>query len=147
MVLLKLFCILLVIHHGESIRCYQCTSDDGTDSCGVYGKFDTDRHVPVECQGDEAVTPGTMCIKITQQSPRGFIWDGRWRQVIRRCTSVANTGVTGVCNWGIYENGVYWEECYCSEDSCNSARRIESFHVVTSFISTIILYYGFTLFY
>lgn len=47
--------------------------------------------------------------------------DGRWRQVIRRCASVAETGVTGVCNWGVYENGVYWEECYCSQDSCNGA--------------------------
>lgn len=40
--------------------------------------------------------------------------------MIRRCASVADTGVTGVCNWGVYENGVYWEECYCSEDGCNS---------------------------
>jgi len=34
---------------------------------------------------------------------------------------VADTGVTGVCNWGVYENGVYWEECYCSEDGCNGS--------------------------
>ena len=47
--------------------------------------------------------------------------DGRWRQVIRRCASVADTGVTGVCNWGVRLNGIYWEECYCSEDECNSA--------------------------
>lgn len=50
-----------------------------------------------------------------------ILGDGRWRQVIRRCASVAETGVTGVCNWGVYENGVYWEECYCSSDSCNGA--------------------------
>lgn len=36
---------------------------------------------------------------------------------------MADTGVTGVCNWGVYENGVYWEECYCAEDSCNSTVR------------------------
>lgn len=41
--------------------------------------------------------------------------------MIRRCASVADTGVTGVCNWGVYENGIYWEECYCSNDECNSA--------------------------
>ncbi len=52
--------------------------------------------------------------------------DGRWRQVIRRCASVSETGVTGVCNWGVYENGVYWEECYCSEDSCNGAHYSQS---------------------
>lgn len=50
-----------------------------------------------------------------------LIGDGRWRQVIRRCASVSDTGVTGVCNWGVYENGDYWEECYCSEDECNSS--------------------------
>lgn len=50
-----------------------------------------------------------------------FSGDGRWRHVIRRCASVAETGVTGVCNWGVYENGDYWEECYCSQDSCNKS--------------------------
>jgi hypothetical protein len=50
--------------------------------------------------------------------------DGRWRQVIRRCASVADTGVTGVCNWGVKENGVYWEECYCSQDGCNGSSHI-----------------------
>lgn len=52
-----------------------------------------------------------------------FPGDGRWRQVIRRCASVSETGVTGVCNWGVYENGVYWEECYCAEDGCNHAAK------------------------
>lgn len=64
-----------------SIRCYQCSSDEdkskGEDHCGVYSKFDKDYHVPVDCQGDESYTPGTFCVKLTQQSPRGFIWDGR----------------------------------------------------------------------
>ena len=44
--------------------------------------------------------------------------------VIRRCASVSDTGVTGVCNWGVLENGVYWEECYCSHDGCNGAGTI-----------------------
>lgn len=46
--------------------------------------------------------------------------------MIRRCASVADTGVTGVCNWGVYENGVYWEECYCAEDACNRSNNIET---------------------
>lgn len=50
--------------------------------------------------------------------------DGRWRQVIRRCASVAETGVTGVCNWGVYDNGVYWEECYCTSDECNGSTSV-----------------------
>lgn len=123
--------------------------------------------------------PGTFCVKITHQSPRGFICkftslkflvtedltfvnkfkytvhlhirlvnhsitdlvliyffllifkgDGRWRQVIRRCSSVASTGVTGVCNWGVYENGVYWEECSCSENNCNTASSLSSFPII-----------------
>jgi hypothetical protein len=44
--------------------------------------------------------------------------------VIRRCVSVSETGVTGVCNWGVLENGVFWEECYCSSDGCNPSSRI-----------------------
>ncbi|CAG2059841.1 unnamed protein product [Timema podura] len=52
------------------------------------------------------------------------VGDGRWRQVIRRCASVAENGVIGVCNWGVYDNGVYWEECYCSQDGCNGASTI-----------------------
>jgi hypothetical protein len=68
------------IRFKGSIRCYQCSSanDKVNDNCGVYAGFDRDRNIPVDCQGDEAVTPGTFCVKITQQSPRGFIWDGRW---------------------------------------------------------------------
>lgn len=54
-----------------------------------------------------------------------FPGDGRWRQVIRRCASVSDTGVVGVCNWGVYENGVYWEECYCSSDSCNGSSLVQ----------------------
>lgn len=54
-----------------------------------------------------------------------FLGDGRWRQVIRRCASVADTGVTGVCNWGVYENGDYWEECYCSHDGCNGSNMLQ----------------------
>ena len=30
-------------------------------------------------------------------------------------------GISWGCDWGFYENGVYWEECYCAEDSCNHA--------------------------
>lgn len=109
---------------SEAIRCYQCSSDTdpkGEDLCGAYNKFDKEKNIPIECNSDESAMPGTFCVKITHQSPRGFIWDGRWRQVIRRCSSVASTGVTGVCNWGVYENGVYWEECSCAEDTCNGA--------------------------
>ncbi|XP_050348007.1 uncharacterized protein LOC126771887 [Nymphalis io] len=108
------------------VRCYQCASSQNLieDTCGAYKRFDTDSHIAVECGSDESHIPGSFCVKLTQQGPKGFIWDGRWRQVIRRCASVSETGVTGVCNWGVYENGVYWEECYCSSDECNSASSI-----------------------
>ncbi|XP_023021838.2 UPAR/Ly6 domain-containing protein crok [Leptinotarsa decemlineata] len=116
--------ILSVIRIGEAVRCFQCGSDEdgpNDDNCGAYKKFDKRNHIAIDCNSEESHMPGTFCMKVTQQSPKGFIWDGRWRQVIRRCASVADTGVTGVCNWGVYENGIYWEECYCSEDECNSA--------------------------
>ena len=45
----------------------------------------------------------------------------------RRCAAVSDTGVTGVCNWGVLENGVYWEECYCSADGCNTATGSQRF--------------------
>ncbi len=35
-----------------------------------------------------------------------LLGDGRWRQVIRRCASVSDTGVTGVCNWGVQVSSV-----------------------------------------
>ncbi|KAJ8891494.1 hypothetical protein PR048_004022 [Dryococelus australis] len=132
----SLFCLLSVlVATGSAVRCYQCSSGPGQepkgeDNCGAYRKFNTYEHTAIECSSDESTTPGSFCMKVVQQGPKGFILgvlmllgDGRWRQVIRRCASVAENGVTGVCNWGVYENGVYWEECYCSEDGCNGAVR------------------------
>lgn len=130
---------VLCKYEGEAVQCYQCSSHEdptGEDNCGAYEKFERENHIAVECSSDESVTPGSFCMKITQQGPRGFIWDGRWRQVIRRCASVADTGVTGVCNWGVYDNGIYWEECYCSEDGCNSSVSLSSTWQV--FVSSII---------
>jgi hypothetical protein len=39
----------------------------------VYWPFLPDRNVPIECNSDESHTPGTFCVKITKQGPRGFI--------------------------------------------------------------------------
>lgn len=121
------FLFLCVTPSVFCVRCYQCSSSQNLleDTCGAYKKFDTESHIAVECNSDESNVPGSFCTKLTQQGPKGFIWDGRWRQVIRRCASVAETGVTGVCNWGVYENGVYWEACYCSNDECNNATSIQ----------------------
>lgn len=142
--------IFLIFHLVLSIRCYQCSSQQdrkGHDSCGAYKRFNKTQHIAIECNSDESHMPGSFCMKVVQQGPRGFIcklvclfreihlmsltwnvyWlgDGRWRQVIRRCASVAETGVTGVCNWGVYENGVYWEECYCAHDACNGSNDMQ----------------------
>ena len=55
---------------------------------------------------------------------------------------MSDTGVTGVCNWGVLENGVYWEECYCSSDGCNGAfgalRFVESAGICPTFDNTAI---------
>ncbi|XP_035917496.1 uncharacterized protein LOC118514607 [Anopheles stephensi] len=121
---LKVLFFTLSLSSALAIRCYQCSSQTdpkGIDNCGAYKAFNKTQNIAIECNSDESHMPGSFCMKVVHQSPRGFIWDGRWRQVIRQCASVSETGVTGVCNWGVYENGVYWEECYCVEDECNSA--------------------------
>ncbi|KAK7067613.1 hypothetical protein SK128_021874 [Halocaridina rubra] len=127
------FALLFYIPTNTAIKCYQCSSDEdpkGEDLCGAYARFDERTHIAVDCFHDESVTPGTFCVKITKQSPRMFIWDARWRTVIRRCSSVTETGVTNVCNWGVDPMGHYWEECYCTSDGCNGASS-----VVISFVS------------
>ncbi|XP_046988068.1 uncharacterized protein LOC124593764 [Schistocerca americana] len=134
--------LVLFVPAGEAIRCYQCSSAEdlkGEDNCGAYKKFDKSRHIAVDCGSDESHVLGTFCVKKTQQGPKGFIWDGRWRQVIRQCASVATYGVTGVCNWGVYDNGVYWEECYCSEDGCNLAPSSKISKPLLMILSTVAL--------
>ncbi|XP_076549386.1 UPAR/Ly6 domain-containing protein crok [Osmia lignaria lignaria] len=133
--IINVVCLLLlsIVIDTNAIRCYQCSSDTdpkGEDLCGAYNKFDKEKNIAIECNSEESHMPGTFCVKVTHQSPRGFIWDGRWRQVIRRCASVSSTGVTGVCNWGVLPNGVYWEECSCAEDSCNEASTLSSFSIM-----------------
>ncbi|KAK9505517.1 hypothetical protein O3M35_009556 [Rhynocoris fuscipes] len=137
-IFLVIFNSVLLFNPGFAIRCYQCstgTDPKGVDNCGAYAGFKKDMHIPVDCSSEESVTPGTFCMKETQQGPKGFIWDGRWRHVIRRCASVAETGVTGVCNWGVRENGIYWEQCYCSEDGCNNAFKFKSNIIVLITVS------------
>lgn len=65
-----------LIYVGESVRCYQCASSDdpdGEDNCGAYKKFVKEEHIPIECNSDESHSPGSFCMKITQQGPKGFI--------------------------------------------------------------------------
>ncbi|KAB0794218.1 hypothetical protein PPYR_13847 [Photinus pyralis] len=144
-----LTCLLLAlfITTGEAIRCFQCSSGQDPkdeDNCGAYKKFDKSQHIAVDCNSEESHMPGSFCMKVTQQGPIGFVWDGRWRQVIRRCASVAEMGVTGVCNWGVYENGDYWEECYCIEDECNGSGRLSlSLRIlVPLMLTTIFVHYN-----
>ncbi|KAK8389764.1 hypothetical protein O3P69_009040 [Scylla paramamosain] len=133
MSILRVSLLLVVLQNlvarSGAIKCYQCSTDEdpeGKDLCGAYERFDETAHIPVDCLQEESVTPGTFCVKITKQSPRMFIWDGRWRTVIRRCSSVSETGVTNMCNWGLDANSVYWEECYCTSDGCNGSSSIAS---------------------
>ena len=39
----------------------------------MYWPFEPERNVPVDCNSDESHTPGTFCVKIVKQGPRGFI--------------------------------------------------------------------------
>ncbi|XP_055931567.1 uncharacterized protein LOC129961946 [Argiope bruennichi] len=142
-VIILLLCSSFFIS-GEAIRCYQCSSDQEAkedDNCGAYNSFDTAKNTPVECLGEEAVTPGTFCYKRIQQSPRGFIWDGRWRTVERRCAQISERGINWGCDWGYKENGVYWEECYCAEDGCNSGGVLRtSLFLILMMVSYIFFY-------
>ncbi|XP_015123776.1 uncharacterized protein LOC107045883 [Diachasma alloeum] len=131
----------------NAVRCYQCSSDadaDGEDLCGAYRRFDKTKNIAIDCNDEDSHMPGTFCVKEVRQGLRGYVWDGRWRQVIRRCASVASTGVTGVCNWGVYDNGVYWEECYCSDDSCNAAAIISSNFILLVLLFVLPSIYMFT---
>lgn len=132
---------------AQSIRCYQCSSeeDKSVDGCGAYEAFDTTKNSPVDCMAEDAVTPGTFCYKSIQQGPRGSIWDGRWRTVIRRCAQVSERGISWGCDWGFHENGVYWEECYCAEDGCNGSTSIvtQASHITKLAITLT----GFSIFY
>jgi len=133
-----------VIQCGDCVRCYQCSSSQegkDEDNCGAYAYFDKEKRQAVECFSDNSVTPGTFCVKITKQGPKGFIWDGRWRQVIRRCGFVSDTGVTNVCNWGIDENSVYWEECYCPGDECNSSVNLSLSSLLLAFSFLLVTLY------
>ena len=49
------------------------SQDRFEDNCGVYWPFQEQRNIPVECNSDESHTPGTFCVKIVKQGPRGFI--------------------------------------------------------------------------
>lgn len=69
-------CSIYFIFLGNAIRCYQCSSGTdpkGVDNCGAYSNFQKDRNIPVDCASEEAVTPGTFCMKETHQGPKGFI--------------------------------------------------------------------------
>ncbi|KAH1015977.1 uncharacterized protein LOC109540243 [Dendroctonus ponderosae] len=144
MLCFNILVFLSFVKFGEAVRCYQCSSAEdlkGEDKCGAYNKFDKRNHIAIECNSEESHVPGSFCMKVTQQSPRGFIWNGRWRQVIRRCASVSDTGVTGVCNWGVYENGIYWQECYCSDDECNSAKNPSVSNVLVGFSLSLFVFW------
>ncbi|XP_074599122.1 uncharacterized protein LOC141853622 isoform X2 [Brevipalpus obovatus] len=132
--------IIMISSETEAIRCYQCSSDENKtlDDCGAYAGFDSEKVQLVDCMSEDAVSPGTFCFKSIQQGPRGFIWDGRWRTVIRRCAQVTESGVSWGCAWGYKENGVYYEECYCARDGCNGAQsltRKSSSSLVTLFLT------------
>lgn len=61
---------------GEAIKCYQCSSSEdpkGQDNCGAYRKFDEKEHIAIECNSFESHMPGSFCMKITHQSPKGYI--------------------------------------------------------------------------
>ena len=43
------------------------------DSCGAYKWFNKTQHIAIECNSDESHMPGSFCMKVVQQGPKGFI--------------------------------------------------------------------------
>lgn len=56
----RLFGLFDLFNLVQSIRCFQCSSDEdkSKDNCGAYEKFDTNKNTEVDCAGEDAVTPG-----------------------------------------------------------------------------------------
>ncbi|XP_055343268.1 uncharacterized protein LOC129591596 [Paramacrobiotus metropolitanus] len=111
-------------YSAHAISCYQCATDQlpyDADRCGASRKFQPEEHALVDCGSEDAVSPGAMCLKYTQLSPRAFIWDKRWKSVIRRCAQISAHGHIQGCEWGFDSRGTYWEQCYCTRDGCNAA--------------------------
>jgi len=112
----------LFITSGETIQCFQCDSNED-NSCPSWQPFDRNINALIDCTSFEARTPGTFCLKITQQSPG---WWG-WIKQTRRCGSRSDTGVAWGCRWVYEDNGVWKEMCYCDDrDGCNGSNRISS---------------------
>lgn len=66
----------MIDYLASAIRCYQCSSATdmkGVDSCGAYQPFNRTQHIAIECNSDESHMPGSFCMKVVNQSPRGFI--------------------------------------------------------------------------
>jgi len=38
-----------------------------------YKRFNSTEHIAIECNSDESHMPGSFCMKVVQQGPRGFI--------------------------------------------------------------------------
>lgn len=70
-------CDLTKIFSVFAIRCYQCSTQTDnpkkSDSCGAYKRFNSSEHIAIECNSDESHMPGSFCMKVVQQGPRGFI--------------------------------------------------------------------------
>ena len=62
-----LICLIIYLV-GAALQCYQCDSNEDA-SCPSNKHFDKNLNALVDCNSLEAHTPGTFCMKITQQSP------------------------------------------------------------------------------
>lgn len=60
----------------------------GVDKCGAYNRFNKTENIPVECNSDESNMPGSFCMKVVQQGPRGFICELKLDFVADRTSSI-----------------------------------------------------------
>ena len=67
----SIYCYLTLFQYlflAFGLQCYQCDSNED-NSCPSNQRFDRNLNALVDCNSLEAHTPGTFCMKTTQQSP------------------------------------------------------------------------------
>ena len=113
--------LCFVSAHG--LQCYQCDSNED-NSCPSNHRFDHNLNALVDCNSLEAHTPGTFCMKTTQQSPgcKFFLsslnsfqlmgifsqsenilsrWKDTWGMQMERDLRYDDKFNTTICSWSI----------------------------------------------
>jgi len=130
-------CLLALVKLGDSIRCYQCRSDELPD-CG--DPFLATRIPNKECDLLYATQSSFLCYKATTYVEGGYI-------TVRGCApfntdlspSAMQQGMTGTVgvSWNASWNGLNNLISMCDISDCNSARSLQSVGMVSVLITVV----------